>query len=524
MYIYTDKPLSGIEEPSVGLAGDLTENFNLSEFASRGTPVPAQYLSNVNRLAKNLQALRNYLGKSIHINSGYRTLAHNSSVNGATTSQHLLAKAADITVKGMIPSEVYCAIETLIANGQMQQGGLGLYATFVHYDVRDARARWKGKGSLVPSCGLTPTKTINTLDLEKAVIKNSEWSQKLGWSAYLGAIMALVGYVPLPFPSLKNFAEAIARWQSHQGLLPADGIIGPKTWERIKKNTQIQQPLPINQKPARLSIDPETLEKIGQYASIIERIARDKDVDPSIIKGIIAAESGGDRYKEAPSGYKGLMQAKKTTDQFEPEISIHDGVEKFKKFRENWLGPRLKKLGIDLNVLDKKTMVAWVTTAYNAGHVTVLKAVEYATASGDPKNWMAPEHYQRALIFSGGYSISTAKKSFFKKLSEIELVEEVARIKHTNINDLQKGYSFSNKWDIEKLKQVLIKEAAKEQKHWKFSGKKCQWWQCPDPPLLQDIRRHSSRLLLYAVEFKRENTPKYTGKIIKYMNYYDKAD
>ena len=234
MYIYADKTLEGIETTAVGLAGDLTENFNLSEFSSRGTPVPKQYLSNAQRLAKNLQVLRNYLGKSIHINSGYRTLAHNISVNGAKESQHLLAKAADITIKGMNPSEVYCAVETLIAEGKMQQGGLGLYSTFVHYDVRDKKARWKGKNVLVPNCGMTATASSETLDLEKAVSKNSFWSQKLGWSAYLNSIMALVGYVPLPFPDFKKFAEAIAQWQGRQRLLPVDGIIGPNTWSSMK--------------------------------------------------------------------------------------------------------------------------------------------------------------------------------------------------------------------------------------------------------------------------------------------------
>lgn len=239
MYIYTDKTLGTLQEPRVVSTDNLTENFSLSEFASRGTPVPEPYLSNVKRLAENLQVLRNYLGKPIQINSAYRTLAHNTSVNGAKNSQHLVAKAADITVKGLKPNEVYCAVETLIAQGQMQQGGLGLYPTFVHYDVRDTRNRWQGKGVLVPSCGGATTKPASSLDLAKAVRKNSEWSQKLGWSKHLGAIMQLVGYVPFPYPDLQKFAEAVARWQSSQALLPADGIIGPNTWKRIQSLLRI---------------------------------------------------------------------------------------------------------------------------------------------------------------------------------------------------------------------------------------------------------------------------------------------
>jgi hypothetical protein len=33
-----------------------------------------------------------------------------------------------------------------------------------------------------------------------------------------------------------------------------------------------------------------------------------------------------------------------------------------------------------------------------------LKAVQYAKEEGDWKNWLAPAHYQRALLFSSGYA------------------------------------------------------------------------------------------------------------------------
>jgi len=63
-------------------------------------------------------------------------------VGGKSNSQHLLAKASDIVVKNVSPKEVYNAIEKLIESGKMKQGGLGLYDSFVHYDVRGVRARW----------------------------------------------------------------------------------------------------------------------------------------------------------------------------------------------------------------------------------------------------------------------------------------------------------------------------------------------------------------------------------------------
>ena len=121
----------------------LTANFDLSEFRSRdGSPFPDDVVDNVQVLANNLQVLRDYLKQPISINSGYRSPAHNRKVGGASASQHLLGKAADIVVAGFTPKQVHTAIETLIGLGKMQQGGLSAYATFVHYDIRGAKARW----------------------------------------------------------------------------------------------------------------------------------------------------------------------------------------------------------------------------------------------------------------------------------------------------------------------------------------------------------------------------------------------
>jgi uncharacterized protein YcbK (DUF882 family) len=123
----------------------LTLNFHLIEFACHdGTPVPDEMLDDVHELAANLQVLRYHLGAGIYIISGYRTPAHNKKVGGAKTSQHLKAKAADIMSKDFTPKQIYNRIEKLIEAKKMKQGGLGLYKTWVHYDTRGTRARWKG--------------------------------------------------------------------------------------------------------------------------------------------------------------------------------------------------------------------------------------------------------------------------------------------------------------------------------------------------------------------------------------------
>jgi uncharacterized protein YcbK (DUF882 family) len=121
----------------------LTENFNLSEFQSKdGSPMPDEVFYNIQKLANQLQTLRDYICYPIIINSGYRSPAHNKAVGGVENSYHTLGMACDIRVAQMHPIYVKEAIEFLISEGSILQGGLGLYDTFVHYDFRGKRVRW----------------------------------------------------------------------------------------------------------------------------------------------------------------------------------------------------------------------------------------------------------------------------------------------------------------------------------------------------------------------------------------------
>ena len=121
----------------------ITANFKLTEFNSKdGAKMPDDVKTNVVKLACNLQRLRNVLKAPITINSGYRSPSHNKAVGGAIRSQHLTGKAADIVVRGFDPIQVKETIEQLIKDGEMLQGGLKAYNTFVHYDIRGQKARW----------------------------------------------------------------------------------------------------------------------------------------------------------------------------------------------------------------------------------------------------------------------------------------------------------------------------------------------------------------------------------------------
>jgi len=121
----------------------LTANFNLAEFNSKcGRPMPENVRVNIQRLANALQVIRDEVKRPITITSGYRSLEHNRAVKGASNSTHLTGLGADFKVLGMTPKQVVVVIERLITEGKIPQGGLKAYASWIHYDVRNVKARW----------------------------------------------------------------------------------------------------------------------------------------------------------------------------------------------------------------------------------------------------------------------------------------------------------------------------------------------------------------------------------------------
>ncbi len=125
----------------------LTENFHLDEFACNdGSVVPEEYMDNVSLLAEQLQKIREHFGKPIVVISGYRSPEYNKKIGGVKRSTHMKAMAADIVISGVDSVEVWRVVKDMIADGTIHKGGVGLYETFVHYDIRGRNARWYGSG------------------------------------------------------------------------------------------------------------------------------------------------------------------------------------------------------------------------------------------------------------------------------------------------------------------------------------------------------------------------------------------
>ncbi|MCM3180532.1 D-Ala-D-Ala carboxypeptidase family metallohydrolase [Cytobacillus horneckiae] len=115
-----------------------TKHFSYSEFHSKdgsgfknGKVSEATVRENVRRLMYKLEAVRVKAGnKPITINSGFRSVSHNSNVGGASNSQHMYGIAADINISGLSTNTVKNYAKTAGFSGMYNESG------FVHVDSR----------------------------------------------------------------------------------------------------------------------------------------------------------------------------------------------------------------------------------------------------------------------------------------------------------------------------------------------------------------------------------------------------
>ena len=81
-----------------------------------------------------LDPVREKLGRSIVVNSGFRCPVHNRAVGGATGSQHVKGEAADVTLVQGSGCRVNDLAKAIVANGTWDQ--LILYPRFVHVSYK----------------------------------------------------------------------------------------------------------------------------------------------------------------------------------------------------------------------------------------------------------------------------------------------------------------------------------------------------------------------------------------------------
>lgn len=124
---------SSIMEYSLKADGNkqISANFKVREFRCKDGS--DRILIDAGFVRDKLQAIRNYFGAPVIINSAYRTPEYNKKVGGASKSYHMSGQAFDIVVKGHTPQEVAQCAQNLSISGIIH------YNTFVHVDNRPVK-------------------------------------------------------------------------------------------------------------------------------------------------------------------------------------------------------------------------------------------------------------------------------------------------------------------------------------------------------------------------------------------------
>lgn len=168
-------------------------DFSPREIACRGTGKCAFNFEAMDKL----QALRTRLGSPLIVNSAYRSPEHNRAVDGAKNSQHLEAKAFDVSMSNHDPEEYEAAARAVGFTG------FGFYpkSNFIHADIGPAR-QW---GTRFP-------KTATALPVERKASPETLSEDKTAVSAIIGGTgsVAGAGAVISGIGSLSPTAQVIA--------------------------------------------------------------------------------------------------------------------------------------------------------------------------------------------------------------------------------------------------------------------------------------------------------------------------
>ena len=112
--------------------------FNYSEFDSPDVQGSGQLMDK--RLLKKLDEIREIVGEPIIITSGFRTPAHNESVNGVESSSHLKGLAVDIAIR-----HSRMRFKLISALFEVGINRIGIADNFIHIDIdpdKDKNVIW----------------------------------------------------------------------------------------------------------------------------------------------------------------------------------------------------------------------------------------------------------------------------------------------------------------------------------------------------------------------------------------------
>jgi hypothetical protein len=155
----------------------LAKNFVLNEFMQSWKGTFAVYSPSA---VAHWQKIRNAIGASLYVNSGYRSPKYNSGLDGAATySRHMFGDAADVTAKGAV------SLNTIKSKCNAEGADyVSVYTSHVHCDWRNdplSKAFWAGSGAAKPGHHPGQSATLPTAWID------SPQSVQVGQAVYLHA-------------------------------------------------------------------------------------------------------------------------------------------------------------------------------------------------------------------------------------------------------------------------------------------------------------------------------------------------
>ena len=129
----------------------LSRHFTVEEFdCHNGARVMQRDYNGLEYLCRTfLEPLRKRYGP-VTVTSGFRTRSYNAQVGGAPNSMHVYTihdgndQAADVVCASGVPRQWHAYLNDIRRKKRGGKGGLGLYPTSVHVDIRDFPANWHG--------------------------------------------------------------------------------------------------------------------------------------------------------------------------------------------------------------------------------------------------------------------------------------------------------------------------------------------------------------------------------------------
>ena len=114
--------------------GDLSDHFSRHEFACNcgcGKDTVDAELLTICEIVREIE------GGPVRVASGHRCRVHNQRAGGASKSQHLYGRAADLIVRD--PEHTALILDQKFPD----KYGIGVYDHWIHVDSRADRARWR---------------------------------------------------------------------------------------------------------------------------------------------------------------------------------------------------------------------------------------------------------------------------------------------------------------------------------------------------------------------------------------------